>query len=247
MIGLMRPLIGVTTSELRSSHLKTLDATVEMALGMTYMQALALGGAQPVVLPPVAIEDADDLVRRLDGVVLSGGPDVDPASYGVEERHPLLGPTHPELDAYELAVARAADRAGLPILAICRGAQALNVARGGTLVQHLEGHRQTEGPTVAVHDVRVAARCRLARLTRVRELPVNSFHHQAVDRLGSGLRVTARSHDGVVEAFEGRDGRFLVGVQWHAETLVHTREHLALFQALTQAARGDRRRLRAVA
>ena len=243
----MRPLIGVTTSELRASHLRTLDTVVEMALGMTYMHAIAAGGGSPVVLPPVALDDVDSLVARLDGLVLSGGPDLDPSYYGASERHPLLGETHPELDEYELAVARAADRAGLPILAICRGAQAFNVARGGTLIQHLDGHRQTEGPTETVHEVRVAARSRLARLSRARVLPVNSFHHQAVARLGAGLRVTARDEEGIVEAFEGRDGRFLVGVQWHAETLVHLPEHLALFEALASAARGERRHLRAVA
>jgi putative glutamine amidotransferase len=132
----MRPLIGVTTSEVRRGELATLrrhgePPHPEMALGMTYLRAIDAAGGVPVVLPPVGLDAVPELIERLDGVCLSGGPDLDPDAYGAATRHPELGPTEPGLDAFELAVARAADAAGLPLLGICRGAQAINVARGG--------------------------------------------------------------------------------------------------------------------
>jgi putative glutamine amidotransferase len=223
----MRPLIGVTTSELRPSWLAT--TRTEMALGMTYMRVLDAAGAMPVVLPPVG--DAAALLDRLDGVVLSGGPDLDPAAYGARERHRELGPTEPALDAFELTLAQAALERGTPVLAVCRGAQALNVACGGTLHQHVPGHRQTAPAADTTHDVRLNARSRLARIARTRTLPVNTFHHQAADRLGAGLRAVAHAPDGTIEAIEGAG--FVVGVQWHAETLA---AQLPLFEALVAAA-----------
>ena len=207
-------------------------ARAEMALGMTYMRTLDAAGAMPVVLPPVG--DPEQLVDRLDGICLSGGPDVDPAAYGARERHPDLGPTEPSLDAFELALATAALERGLPILAVCRGAQALNVACGGTLHQHLPGHRQTAPAGEPTHEVDLAARSRLARIMRARTLAVNSFHYQAVDRLGAGLRIVGTAPDGTIEAIEGAG--FVIGVQWHAETLA---EHLPLFEALVAAASAE--------
>jgi putative glutamine amidotransferase len=233
----MRPLIGVTTSEMRASTLATTrrhgePPHPEMALGMTYMRTLEAAGAMPVVLPPVG--DAGAYLDRLDAICVSGGPDLDPGAYGARERHPELGPTEPSLDAFELALISGALEHGLPILAICRGAQALNVACGGTLHQHVPGHRQTELATQPSHDVALVAGTRLHRIMGARELPVNSFHHQAVDRVGTGLRVVARASDGTVEAIEGPG--FVVGVQWHAETLI---EHRRLFEALVLAASQD--------
>ncbi len=250
----MRPLIGVTTSELRRGNLATLQRHSEpihpeMALGMTYLRAIDRAGGMPVVLPPVGLDAMDDLISRLDGICLSGGPDLDPEAYGAPERHAELGPTEPRLDAFELAVARAADARGLPILGVCRGAQALNVARGGTLHQHIDGHRQTEGGSTPTHDITVQPRTRLAGLLRRRELGVNSFHHQAVDVPGDGLRVVAHATDGTVEAIEDRSRRFVVGVQWHAEAMVDTRAHLAIFERLVavSADGGSSMRLVAVA
>jgi putative glutamine amidotransferase len=241
----MRPLIGVTTSELRPSAMATTrrqgePAHPEMALGMTYLRTLDAAGAIPVVLPPVGAAGVAELLDRLDGLCLSGGPDLDPAAYGARERHPELGPTEPSLDEFELALARAALDRGTPILAVCRGAQALNVACGGTLHQHVPGHRQANPAVEPSHDVRIAARSALARLLGARSAAVNSFHHQAVDRVGAGLRVVARAGDGTVEAVEGAG--FVVGVQWHAETMA---AHASLFEALVDAAVSPVRRLRA--
>ena len=231
----MRPLIGVTTSEMRPSSLATTrrhgePPHPEMALGMTYLRTLDAAGAIPVVLPPVGTDHLSPLLDRLDGICLSGGPDLDPAAYGATDRHAQLGPTEPSLDAFELSLSREALTRNIPILAICRGSQALNVACGGTLHQHLPGHRQSEAGSTTTHEVEVLAGTRLAGLIGPGAYAVNSFHHQAVDELGRGLVVAARAADGTVEAIEGAGG-FAIGVQWHAETLADAR----LFEALVGA------------
>jgi putative glutamine amidotransferase len=243
----MKPLIGVTTSELRRSELSTLrrhgePPNPEMALGMTYVRALEAAGALPVVMPPVALEDVKGLVSRLDGLVLSGGPDLAPDAYGAQP-HIELGPTEPRLDAFEYEVALEALRRDLPVLGICRGAQTLNVAQGGSLHQHLPdvmgagvSHRQTEDGRLATHTVQVLAGSRLASVLGTEHLSVNSFHHQAVDRLGTGLSACAWAPDGTIEGIEDPDRRFVLAVQWHAETLRAEQPHLALFKALIDAA-----------
>jgi putative glutamine amidotransferase len=236
----MAPLIGVTTSEVRRGDLATLrrhgePPQHEMALGLTYMRAVELAGGVPVVLPPLAAGAMATLLTRLDGVCLSGGPDLDPAAYGARA-HELLGPVEPALDRFELELARAADAAGMPLLGVCRGAQALNVARGGTLHQHIDGHRQTEVATLPTHPVRIAVSSRAALVLGGHAAEVNSFHHQAVDALGEGLIATAWASDGTIEAIEDPSHPFLLGVQWHAETLLDDPAQLALFGALVEAA-----------
>jgi putative glutamine amidotransferase len=242
-----RPLIGVTTSEVRyaeSAHpLPQSDPPRrEMALGLTYLRAIETAGGLPVVMPPLELEAIQPLLDRLSGICLSGGPDLDPETYQ-ERPHPELGPTEPDLDRFELELARQADDRGLPILAICRGMQALDVSRGGSLHQHLPDrpgvsidHRQRIAGDKCVHKVAVASGSRLARLMGKREVLVNSFHHQGVHRLGRGLRAVAWSPDGVIEALEAPGRDFLIAVQWHAESLVAKREHAALFRGLVDAA-----------
>ena len=253
------PLIGITTSELRRKEdvRRTPQGeppASEMALGLTYVTAVAAAGGIPVVLPPLPGIEVEPLLDRFAGVCLSGGPDLSPSSYGAAP-HAELGPTEPEADRFELELTRLAWERDLPMLAICRGSQTLNVARGGTLVQHLpelEGvtiaHRQTEPGDAVTHEVEVVAGSLLARLVGTR-VEVNSFHHQGLDRIGDGLRVVAHSPDGVVEGIEGVDRRFVVGVQWHAECLTAHDGHRRLFQALVEAAAGPafgrRRRSRA--
>jgi putative glutamine amidotransferase len=241
----MRPLIGVTTAELRPGELATLQRAdlpphPEMALGTTYLRAIEAAGGIPVILAPTQLEAVPALVERLDGICLAGGPDIDPFVYGAGERHPQLGATHPLVDTFELTVARVADAAGLPLLGICRGAQALNVARGGTLHQHVDGHRQAELATVATQPIDVDPTSRLAAIAGT-GLAVNSFHHQAVDAVGAGLRVVARANDGIVEAIEDRTRSLVLGVQWHAETLIARAEHAAVFEALVEATAHPRR------
>lgn len=244
-----RPLIGVTTSEMREAvradPLRESDPQQrEMALGMVYLSAIERAGGLPVVLPPLDHATIGPMLDRLDGLCLSGGPDLDPHTYG-QPPHNLLGETEPDLDAWELVLALEADARQLPTLGICRGAQALNVARGGTLHQHVAdvfgatvGHRQLELGCIPTHIVVVDDDTRLAEITGSGELAVNSFHHQAVDRLGRDLQAAAYAPDGVVEAIEDVDGNgFFLGVQWHAEGLVDDARHGALFAELvTQAA-----------
>lgn len=244
-----RPLIGVSTSEVRIAqrvqHTPEGEPPIdrEMALGMKYLRAIEAAGGIPVVMPPLDLETVSPLLDRLSGICLSGGPDLDPAAYG-KQRSPHLGPTEPDLDRFELAVAREADARELPTLAICRGMQAINVARGGTLYQHLPeradssiAHRQSGPGERVTHAVEVEPGSQLARVLGRRRHRVNSFHHQAVRRLGRGLRAVAWAPDGVVEAVEADATRFLVGVQWHAECLVVRRSQAALFGAFVEAAR----------
>lgn len=243
----MRPLIGVTTSEVRTAEQVSQipegePPRREMALGLTYLRAIEAAGGLPVVIPPLESPAIEPLLARLGGLCLSGGPDLDPASYH-ERRHPDLGPVEPDVDRFELELARHADAHALPILAICRGQQALNVARGGTLHQHLPDlpqvtieHRQREPADCATHVVELTRESHLADLMGRSEAEVNSFHHQAVDSLGSGLRAVAWSPDGVVEGIEDPARDFLVGVQWHAETMVDRSENAALFEGLVEAA-----------
>jgi putative glutamine amidotransferase len=235
-----RPLIGITTSEVRvapgvAQTAEADPARPEMALGVSYSRAIAAAGGVPVVLPPVDIEGIEPLLCQLAGVCLSGGPDLDPAAYGAKP-HPQLGPTWPDLDAYELALARRADVLGMPLLAICRGMQTLNVARGGTLRQHVDGHRQDVACEQPTHRVEVLADSLLGALLGRERIEVNSFHHQAIADLGSGLRRVAWAGDGVIEAVEAPGARFVLGVQWHAEGLIAQPEQLALLTAFVDAA-----------
>jgi putative glutamine amidotransferase len=252
----MRPLIGVTTSEVRAAE--RVHATPEgeprvreMALGLTYLRAIEAGGGLPMVIPPMEEEAIEPLLDRLDGLCLSGGPDLDPQHYGAEA-HAELGPTEPDLDRFELAIARRADAREMPMLTICRGTQALNVVRGGLLHQHLPEiseevpHRQPTPGTETSHPIQIERGSRLAaalgygeELEVADELDVNSFHHQAIDRLGEGLEVTARAPDGTIEAVEDPRRQFLIGVQWHAETLVHRPYEAALFRRFVEACRDD--------
>ncbi|MDQ2761052.1 MAG: gamma-glutamyl-gamma-aminobutyrate hydrolase family protein [Actinomycetota bacterium] len=243
-----RPLIAVTTSEIRDSKAVTPTPEGEpprheMALGLKYLYAIEAAGGVPVVVPPLRAASLHPLLGRVSGVCLSGGPDLDPESYG-ERRHARTGPVESQLDAFELAFARAADARGLPILAVCRGLQLLNVARGGTLHQHLpdvvgEGvsHRQHEAGAKSTHWVTLAPSSRLSQILLRRRTKVNSFHHQSIATLGAGLTVTSRASDGTVESVEAVDRDFVIGVQWHAECLVERTGQAALFRAFVDMAR----------
>jgi putative glutamine amidotransferase len=243
-----RPLIGVTTSEVRVPDdvepLRESDRRqTEMALGMKYMIAVERAGGIPVVLPPLDLDDVDPLLDRFDGLCLSGGPDMDPGTYG-GRYHPKLGPTEPELDRFELAMTREACARDMPILAICRGQQLLNVARGGTLYQDLPdqrpsdlAHRLPGKGQHGAHEVDVEEGSLLGRaLGGLTSARVNSYHHQAVQELGKGVKPVAWAPDGVVEGIELPDHDFAVGVQWHAEAIVEQPEQLALFREFVAAA-----------
>jgi putative glutamine amidotransferase len=246
-LDMSKPMIGVTVSEIRAKEdaqrVRHGEPTqTEMTLGLAYMRAVERAGGLPVALPPLKDENVDPLLDQLSGLLLTGGPDIDPACYGAEP-HPELGPIDHDVDVFEITLCRHADRRGMPILGICRGSQVLNVAREGSLIQHLPDaggaveHRQSEPGDRTTHEVRVAPDSGLAQTTGGGPVDVNSFHHQAIDRLGRGLRPVAWARDRVIEAVEGvDDGHFVLGVQWHAETLTAEAEQLALFERLVAAA-----------
>jgi putative glutamine amidotransferase len=241
-----RPLIGVSTSELREA--RTVHPLAqgeprqhEIALGLTYPEAVDDSGGLPVILPPIEPEGVPELMGRMSGLMLSGGPDLHPSAYGAAV-DVNLGPTEPELDHFELALLRHADALDMPILAICRGMQALNVARGGTLIQHLPDvvggaidHRQEIVGTRPTHWIRLKAGSGLAATLGRSRSKVNSFHHQALQRVGEGLTEVAWASDGTIEAVEDPSRPFVVGVQWHAESLARRLEHGALFAAFVAA------------
>jgi gamma-glutamyl-gamma-aminobutyrate hydrolase PuuD len=212
------------------------------ALPGAYLDAVARTGAQSVVVDDVV--DAKDLLSRVDALVLTGGPDVDPGSYG-QARHPQTYGTDRHIDGYECELADIAVARGIPVLAICRGIQVLNVARGGTLFQHIPEHPGVPAhgePSVAggarVHDVRLEPDSLLAEVMDASTVRVSCHHHQAVDALGDGLRVVGRAADGIIEAVE-LDGAFVLAVQWHPEDLAgEDRPNQRLFDALVRKAGG---------
>jgi putative glutamine amidotransferase len=190
-------------------------------------------GARPVILPPDELDDGADLIRRLDGLVLAGGADIDPVHYGAEP-HPTTK-TRPDRDAGELAVLAAALDADLPILGVCRGMELLAVAYGGTLFQHLpdvlgNARHQPSPGVYGAHPARFAPGSRAAAIFGS-AAEVNSYHHQALDKPGT-LTVTGWADDDVIEAVEDPAKRFVVGVQWHPEEAADVRPFAALVQAV---------------
>ena len=242
-----RPLIAVTTSEIRDRKKETglrhgEPPQHEMALGLKYLHATEAAGGLPMVVPPLGAPAVAPLLERCSGLLLSGGPDLDPEAYG-ERAHGETGPSEPHLDGFELQLARMALARGMPVLAICRGMQLLNVARGGTLHQHVPDiagdsveHRQPEPGPERTHWVRFQPSSRVSRVINRKRTKVNSFHHQAVARLGHGLVATGWAPDGTIEAVEATDRDFVLPVQWHAECLVRRPEQAALFGAFVEAA-----------
>jgi putative glutamine amidotransferase len=228
----VRPLIGLTVGPVTAG-----DGLDYARLRMTYVRAIEAAGGLPVLVPP--LEDAAALIpllERLDGLLLPGGADVDPSAYG----EPVGGAEapNPDLDRLELAAARWAVERDLPTLGICRGQQVINVALGGSLIQHLDGHAP-DGPRELIHHTfRVAPGSRLAGVLGSTDLHVNSHHHQAVKVLGDGLVAVAWAGDGTIEGIESPDHGWLLAVQFHPEDLVE--QHAAsrqLFAAFVAACR----------
>jgi putative glutamine amidotransferase len=227
-----------------------------MRTDLDYVKSVAEAGGVPVVIPPsVSLRVAEALLDGLDGLLLSGGPDLDPGYYG-EGPIPELGTTIPEWDALEMALLRLALKRGMPIFGICRGMQILNVALGGTLYQDMPSqlgadvvnHRQTAPKCYSTHGVEVLDDSYLAEITDRQTVEVNSYHHQGIKYLADALTVAARCADGVIEGLESRDfsERWLVGVQWHPEGMRDIGSgHRNLFEAHVCAA--ERHALRSAA
>jgi gamma-glutamyl-gamma-aminobutyrate hydrolase PuuD len=203
-----------------------------------YVRALEGAGARVLLVPPDA-EGVEETLDALDGVLFSGGADLDPASYGADA-HPETNGVRPERDRAELALLEGALARDMPVLAVCRGVQVLNVARGGDLVQHLpevvgnESHREARG-VFSEHPVRIEGGSRMCTVLGDRA-PVKSSHHQGLGRVGEGLREVAWADDGTVEGLEDPQKRFALGVLWHPEA----GEDMKLFEALVAEARAYR-------
>jgi putative glutamine amidotransferase len=227
-----RPLIGITSyAEEVSWGVWTEDAAV---VPMAYVRAVEQAGGRPLVVPP-SVEGLDETLAALDGVVFSGGGDLDPGLYGADP-HPETDTPRKARDAAELRMMKAALDRDMPMLAICRGSQVFNVARGGDLVQHLpetvghEHHRHQPGQ-FSDHDVTLAADSKLGTVLGEHS-PVKSHHHQGYGKIGTGLREVAWAEDGVVEGLEDPGKRFALGVLWHPEE----GEDFVLFKALVDEA-----------
>jgi putative glutamine amidotransferase len=241
------PLVAVTATT------RADDGVSRVRLSTAYLQALEAVGVTPIVVPPFAdyngggAANVDAILNVASGLVLTGGEDVDPAHFGAS-RHPHLGPVHAARDATELALLRGARARELPVLAICRGIQVLNVALGGTLIQDIPSERPSaiahdgDGPRdQRTHTVQLAPDTRLARAVGRDGILVNSFHHQAIGRRAESLVETAVAPDGLIEAVETPldNSWWVIGIQWHPEDLVRSPESWdrALFAAFgTRAA-----------
>jgi putative glutamine amidotransferase len=231
-----RPVVGITTYvEPAKWGPWELDAAL---IPFAYVQAIERAGARALLVPP-SEDGLDETLDVLDGLLLSGGADIDPEVYGADA-HPETAGLRPERDRAELALLEAALARDMPVLAVCRGLQVLNVARGGDLVQHLpevvgdERHREVKG-AFSEHPVRIEDGSKLGALLGDRA-PVKSSHHQGVGRIGEGLREVAWADDGTVEGLEDPQQRFAVGVLWHPEAAEDTK----LFDALVAEARAYR-------
>ena len=242
-----RPVVAVTaTTEITND-------VPRVRLNGAYVRAIEDAGLTPLISAPLRDDDPDaagSVLDAVDGLVLTGGEDVDPACYGAPA-HPALGPLNRARDRWELRLAREARARGIPTLGICRGLQLLNVALGGTLVQDIPSERPSavrhDAPVDRarrVHAVEVDPDSALARALGATTLDINSFHHQALSTVAPGLRVTARAPDGIIEGVESPDLAqwWLVAVQWHPEELVAAPESWdrGLFRAFAERVRQGR-------
>ena len=238
----MKPMIGITCGH-------TSDAGGRYYVNEPYVKCIEAAGGTPFLLP--ALKDDSDikgLLQYVDGILLPGGVDIDPAHFG-EEPLEGLGTIEPEWDRLELTIAGLALDWGMPILGICRGIQVLNVAAGGSLYQdipsqingqHLQ-HSQQAPRWYPTHAISITPGSLLEQALGTEQARVNSFHHQAVKIPGAGLSITAKSRDGIIEGLESHSHKFACGVQWHPELMVnHYPQQLELFRQLIGSAAGFR-------
>ena len=234
-----RPVIGITSTYVPKGDYSKVHSS--------YAEAIREAGGTPVLLPVIAAEElAGEYAGVLDGLLLTGGDDVPPEAYG-ERPLPQTKTLSPRRHRFEAAMVRAWLGTGKPILGICRGCQQVNVVCGGTLVQDIPTqvgtdvvHRNPKGRGQATHRVKIVAGTQLRRLLPGASVLVNSNHHQAVKDVGKGLRVAARSADGVIEALESADGRFALLVQWHPERIRDAAHRKAIYGAFLRACRPAR-------
>jgi putative glutamine amidotransferase len=239
-----KPIIGITPSPMEDTQEH--GTFTRYAAATTYTEAVEAAGGVPIVIPP-QVGNIEELLSAVDGLLLSGGADIDPAQYGEDEIHPKTYGIHPLRDALELELARSAIDRDLPMLCICRGIQVLNVALGGTLIQDVPDqyptdilHRQQDASIRKEdpgHTVSATPGSLLAETYGTTTIAVNSFHHQAIKDLAPGLEVNGVAPDEIVESVSRPGNSWILGVQWHPEMMfrVHP-EHLSPFKALVDAA-----------
>lgn len=235
-----RPLVLISTS---TGVLNLGLRRVDVYSGKNYADAVLAEGGLPAFVSNHDPEAADAFVARADGLLLSGGQDVDPYRFG-QLPHPDLGAVDPDRDAFEIALYRAARALGKPVFGVCRGVQVINVAEGGTLHQHLPAlggplqHGQRDPGGRPHHKVALAEGSAIRAAFGADEALVNTYHHQGLDAIGAGLRATAHTEDGLVEAVEATSGAWLLGVQWHPEMSYHMGPpNHAPFRAFLEACR----------
>ncbi|KHF40214.1 gamma-glutamyl-gamma-aminobutyrate hydrolase family protein [Halalkalibacter okhensis] len=235
----MRPLIGISTSENNN----------ESMLSHQYVKAVTRAGGIPIVLPNIVEHnELDPLVERLDGLLLSGGGDIDPTLFG-EEPHPKLGLIRPDRDQFEMCMIKKFLERDKPILAICRGCQILNIAAGGDMYQDIYSqkdkellqHTQVAPMTHGSHFVRVLDGSLLHRVTDELKFKVNSYHHQANRQVATNFQVSAIASDGVIEAIESTVHSFVLGLQWHPEGMLPNGDYYAksVFESFLRACKND--------
>ncbi|MFB5198470.1 gamma-glutamyl-gamma-aminobutyrate hydrolase family protein [Neobacillus sp. KR4-4] len=223
-----KPVIGIT-----GAYVKHNEYMEGVYVHHDYHKSVAANGGIPVILPYINPEMAIETIALCDGIILSGGEDVDPKLFG-QDPHPHLGPTTPERDVAEIAMVKFALENNIPILAICRGVQILNVALGGTLIQDIPSqvkepiqHNQKIDRSRETHWVTIATDSKLFEMVGSERVRVNSLHHQAIDKVANDLRVVAQSSDGIVEAVEYiHPTTFTIGVQWHPESMASTNHEM---------------------
>lgn len=233
------PLIGITTAVRSNDQGKRFYAAYAPIIA-----AVELGGGLPIMLPcELATDTLRQLYVRVDGLLLPGGGDIDPARYG-QDKHPQTDNIDLARDEAEINVVRWAVDDDRPLFCICRGHQVLNVALGGTLIQDIpsqvqtpEDHHFDKPRTCRIHDIQIETGSHLAQIMGEKPVGVNSIHHQAIDRIASPLQITAHSPSGIIEAVEIPDHRFALAVQWHPEDLTDDKMMLRLFQAFVDQAR----------
>ena len=238
-----KPIIGISSSVIVDDS-GSFAGYKRAYVNKDYVDAVIKAGGVPLIIPfntdkEVIISQA----QVIDGLIISGGHDVSPYNYG-QEPSPLLGETFPERDDYEMLLLEESKKRNLPILGICRGSQIINVAAGGTLYQDLSlipgnvlKHNQVSKPTLKTHKIQIEENSIISEIFG-KETMVNSFHHQALDKVADDFKVVARASDGIIEAIQHKTYKFLVGVQWHPEMLaVECDEARELFKRLIEEAK----------
>jgi putative glutamine amidotransferase len=232
------PLIGITTN-----YIKQPSPLPASGVSEAYIQAVRRAGGIPLLIPSgLKSDEIQELRKHLDGILFTGGGDVDPVLFNGKPHDQVYG-IIPERDGTEINLVRLAAESSWPFLGICRGIQVINVALGGTLYTHIEDQlagalkHDYEERDLLVHPVEIEPRSRLARILGLPVVQTNSLHHQGIERVAPGLEVVGQTSDGLVEAVELRGHRFGISVQWHPEWLQDKKEMRALFEALVEAAR----------